>query len=329
MPNRLRNYIIRRILTIFPTLFAVSVLTFVIIHLAPGGPFQMFIGMNPSVPPEVIEKLKESYGLNDPLYVQYFRWIKLMLQGDMGYSFISGKPVTAKIGSRVWNTLLLMVTAQTIAILLAIPLSVISAVKQGKPTDNIIRVFSLLGMSMPIFWFGIMMIFAFSLGVGFFPALFPTSGIQYLPPPHTLLGKIGGRLIHLILPAIVLSLTRVAYLTRLTRSSILDVLQEDYVMTARMKGLKERVILYKHVLRNALLPTVTAIGLSVGFLMSGAVITESVFGWPGMGRLLVDAVFSRDYPTIMGITMIIATLVVVANMLTDIVYGFLDPRVRY
>ncbi len=312
-----------------PTLLAVSVLTFAIIHLVPGGPFQMFLGLNPSISPELVERLREEYGLNDPVYVQYFRWLKMMLRGDLGFSFISGRPVMVKIKSRIVNTVILMVTAQVLAVLLAIPLAVISAVRQGRPADNIIRVFSLLGMSMPIFWLGIMLIFAFSLGAGPFPALFPTSGVQYLPPPPTFLGQIRGRFVHLVLPVIALAFTRVAYLTRLTRSSILDVLNEDFVMTARMKGLKERVVLYKHVLRNALLPTVTSIGLSVGFLLSGAVITESVFAWPGMGRLLVDAVFSRDYPVIMGITMIIATLVVLANLVTDLIYGFLDPRVRY
>jgi len=322
----LKDYVVRRTFIAVPTLFAISVIVFTIIHAAPGDPFQFFLGFNPRVSMETIEFLREKYHLNDPIWVQYISWLKMLLSGDMGYSFITHRAVSDAIMIRVPNTVKLVLTAELIAILLAIPLGTISAVKEGGIVDNISRVISLLGVSMPSFWLGILLILLFAVRLNLLPTCGShTTGMVY----SSTWESIKDQIYHLILPAMTLGYLRTAYLTRLLRSSLLEVLSKDYIMTARMKGLKERVVIYKHALRNALLPFVTAIGLAFGFLLSGAVLIETVFAWPGMGRLIVDATFTRDYPVIMGTTMMTAVMVVVANLITDIVYAFLDPRITY
>ncbi|MCD6262800.1 ABC transporter permease [Candidatus Bathyarchaeota archaeon] len=326
----LRTYVIRRILIAIPTLIAISAITFTIIHLAPGGPFQVFLAMNPRTPGWQIELLRKRYGLDKPILVQYIIWLKMLFSGNLGFSFISGQPVKMMIGSRVINTLKLMITSEIIALITAIPLGVISAVKKNSIIDNFCRVTAFLGVSMPTFWFGLLLIYLFGLGVGPFPKLFPIFGASTIGKTfNSVWEKWADQLWHLALPALTLGLVRMAFITRLTRSSVLDVLNKDFVLTARMKGLKERVVIYKHVLRNALLPVVTTVGLSLGFLLSGAVLTETIFAWPGMGRLSVWCTFTRDYPVIMGITMVVALMVVIFNLITDISYAILDPRIRY
>ncbi len=322
----LRTYIVRRLIIAIPTLLAISIITFSIIHMAPGGPLQFYLGLNPRTPPWMIEMLKKKYGLDKPIYEQYLRWLFMLIKGDLGYSYISGEPVSYSIGVRVWNTIKLTLASEVIALSIAIPLGVISAVKNNTLVDHVSRVFALLGVSMPIFWLGIMMIYFFSLYLGIFPTFgAATPGKVY----SSIFEQWADELWHLVLPALTLGLVRTAFLTRLVRSSVLGELQMDYVLTARMKGLKERVVIYKHVLRNALLPVVTVVGLSLGFMLSGAVITETVFAWPGMGRLAVWSTFNRDYPMIMAITMIVSTMVVIFNFITDIVYALIDPRIRY
>ena len=322
----LKEYIVRRLITAIPTLLAISVITFTIVHLAPGDPLQFFLALNPDTPPWMIEFLKKKYGLDRPLYEQYLKWLWMLLSGDLGYSYISGEPVRFMIGVRVWNTLKLTLTSEAIALAIAIPLGVISAVRSNSPVDHGSRVFALLGVSMPVFWLGIMMIYVFSLWLG----LFPTFGAETIGKVYSsVFEKWADELWHLALPALTLGLVRTAFLTRLVRSSVIGELQMDYVMTARMKGLKEKVVIYKHVLRNALLPVITVVGLSMGFMLGGAVITETVFAWPGMGRLAWWATLTRDYPVLMAITVIISSMVVMFNLVTDVVYALIDPRIKY
>jgi len=230
------------------------------------------------------------------------------------------------IGVRVWNTIKLTLTAELIALSIAIPLGVISAVRHNSVLDHACRVFALMGFSMPIFWLGLMMIYVFSLWLG----IFPTCGAETVGAEYAnFLERLADEIRHLILPAFTLGIVRAAFLTRLVRSSVLGELQMDYVLTARMKGLSERIVIYRHVFRNAMLPVVTVIGLSLGFMLSGAVLTETVFAWPGMGRLAWWATLTRDYPVIMAITMIVSTMVVIFNLITDVVYALIDPRIRY
>jgi len=322
----LKEYVVRRLITAIPTLLAISVITFAIVHLAPGDPLQFFLALNPDTPPWMIEFLKRKYGLDRPLHEQYIKWLLMLLSGDLGYSYISGEPVSYMIGVRVWNTIKLTLTAELIALSISIPLGVISAVKSNSAVDHASRVFALMGVSMPVFWLGIMFIYVFSLWLGLFPTFgAATTGKVY----SNIFEQWADELWHLALPALTLGLVRTAFLTRLVRSSVIGELQMDYVMTARMKGLKERVVIYKHVLRNALLPVVTVVGLSMGFMLGGAVITETVFAWPGMGRLAWWATLTRDYPVLMAITVIISTMVVLFNLVTDIVYALIDPRIKY
>ena len=322
----LMAYIVRRLIIAVPTLLAISLITFTIVHLAPGGPLQFFLGLNPNIPPYVIEFLKKKYGLDKPIWEQYVIWLSMLLRGDLGYSYISGQPVSHVIGVRIWNTVKLTLTSELIALAIAIPLGVVSAVRSNTLVDHFSRVAALFGVSMPVFWLGLILIYAFSLHLGVFPTFgAATVGKEY----GSVLEQWADELWHLTLPALTLGLVRTAFLTRLVRSSVLGELAMDYVLTARMKGLKERIVIYKHVLRNALLPVVTVVGLSFGFMLSGAVLTETVFAWPGMGRLIVWSTFTRDYPVIMAITMLVSVMVVIFNLVTDVAYALIDPRIRY
>ena len=322
----LKEYIIRRLITAIPTLLAISLITFAIVHLAPGDPLQFFLALNPNTPPWMIEFLKKKYGLDRPLWEQYAKWLWMLLAGDLGYSYVSGEPVSYMIGVRVWNTLKLTLAAELIALAIAVPLGVLSAVKSNSPLDHASRVFSLMGVSIPVFWLGLMIIYVFSLWLN----LFPTFGAATIGKTYSsVFEQWVDELWHLALPALTLGLVRTAFVTRLVRASVIGELQSEYVLTARMKGLSERIVIYKHVLRNALLPVVTVVGLSMGFMLSGAVLTETIFAWPGMGRLAWWATLTRDYPVLMAITIITASLVVLFNLVTDVVYALIDPRIRY
>lgn len=316
------NYIIRRTLMAIPLLIGITIISFGIMHLAPGGPISMVVDMNPDIKPEDIERMKESMGLNDPVYVQYFRWVGDMLQGDFGESLVrKGTSVAELIMDRLPNTLLLMIVSTLLAIIISIPFGIISATRQYSKVDYTVTVTSFLGLATPNFWLGLILIMVFSVHLGWFP----TGGTSTLGADFS----IWDRLHHLILPAFVLGTADMAGLTRYTRSSMLEVINQDYIRTARAKGFKEGKVIYKHGLRNGLIPIITIFGLMLPSFIGGSVIVESIFGWPGIGKLFVDAAFQRDYPVIMALTVISSILVVLGNLIADILYAKFDPRIEY
>lgn len=313
------QYILRRILIAIPVLLGVTILNFGIINLAPGNPAEMFI--SPSISEADVELKKEQLGLNDPLYVQYFRWLGNVFQGDFGYSFANYEPVTAMVVERIGPTLILMGSALIIAYLIAIPVGIISAVKQYSWIDYATTGSSFLGISVPNFFLGLGLIYIFSVKLG----MFPTGGMNTLGVEGSLLDT----LMHLILPSIVLATAIAGNMVRYVRSSILEVLGEDYLRTARSKGLHEFIVVNKHALRNALIPIITVVGLDIPLLVSGAVITEQVFQWPGIGQLMIQSIMSRDYPTLMALTFIAAIVVLVTNLVVDILYSVVNPRIKF
>ncbi|MBP3041155.1 ABC transporter permease [Bacillaceae bacterium Marseille-Q3522] len=314
------SYIIRRTLMAIPLLFGITVLSFLIMQMAPGDPQSLLI--DPSLKPEDKAALAEKYGFNDPVYVQYGRWLGNMVQGDFGTSLIRrGVPVSEMIMNRLPNTLLLMISSTLIAFIIAIPFGIISAMRPYSKLDYTVTVTSFLGVAVPSFWFGIILIMFFSLNL----AWFPVGGAATLNQPFSILD----RLHHLILPAFVLAAGDTAALTRYTRSSMLDVLGQDYIRTAKAKGFKEKKVVVKHGFRNGMIPIITLFGLMLPNFIGGAAITESIFSWPGIGQLFIDAAFQRDYPVIMALTVISAVLVIIGNLLADILYAVFDPRIEY
>jgi len=322
----LREYIIKKCILIIPVLLVISLVIFTICHIAPGSPVEMLYGVvNPDIPPEVIERIEEELGLNEPIWMQYLLWLKNLINGNLGYSYVSCRPVTKLISMRVTNTLKLTFTSFIISIILSTILGTIAAVKHRSIFDYLATTVSLFGISMPSYWIGILLMLIFSLRLGFFPS----SGVQTIGVEMSWFESIIDQIRHMVLPVIVLSVGSTAYTVRMLKSSMLSILNQEYITTARAKGLKEYIVIYKHTLRNALLPVVTILGLRFGFLLSGSVAIETIFAWPGLGRLIVNAATERDYPVIMAINMIIATIMLVTNLITDILYGLLDPRVRY
>jgi len=322
----LRDYTVRRILSALPTLLGISILTFTIIHLAPGGPLKFSLALNSNISPEYLLEMERRLGLDRPIWEQYFLWLTNTLKGNLGISYIKEIPVINLVKLYAFNTIKLMFGAQIFAVIIAVPLGIISAVKQDSIIDNVTRFISLFGVSMPTFWTALMLIFLISVRLDLLPVFGArTIGAVY----NTSLDAVIDEALHMVLPVIVLGLSSAALITRLVRSSMLEVLRQDYITTARAKGLKENIVIYKHALRNALLPVVTVIGMSMGFLLAGATVTETVFAWPGMGRFVVQSTFNRDYPSIMAVTMVVAVMVVISNLATDLAYGYLDPRIRY
>lgn len=324
----INDYIIKRILILVPTLFILTMITFTIMHLAPGGPLDFFLAELPFVErdPAQTQILIERMGLDKPIWEQYFIWLRNSLTGNLGWSFHSGKSVSKLILDKLSNTALLMFLALIVSLSIAIPFGVISAVKQYSKIDNVMTLFCLFGTSMPGFWFALMLIFTFALRLNWFPTSGrSTLGFNSTSWLHIAVDK-GS---HMVLPLIALSLRRLAGTTRMVRSTMLDVLKQDYIITARAKGLKESVVIYKHALKNSLLPVITVVGISIGFLFAGSATIETIFAWPGLGKFMVDNIYKRDYPVIMAATTLIAFMVVIANLLTDIVYAYLDPRIRY
>lgn len=311
------TYIIRRLLLMIPVLLIVGTIVFALVHLTPGDPAALILGEDASQ--EEIEELRDRLGLNDPLWEQYVRWFSNVLRLDFGESLFIGEPVTTALRDRAQPTLLLTFYALTFQILIGIPSGVIAAVRQNTAVDRIIMMFSISGAALPNFFLGILLILLFAVYLGWLP-----SGqyvdIQDDPVEHFK---------RMILPAFALGFSAAGLLARLVRSSMLDVLHEDYVRTARAKGLAQRVVVLRHALRNALIPAITIIGVSLGGLLGGAVVTETVFTLPGMGRLVVQSVARRDYPVIQGGIMVIAAAYVLANLLVDVLYIYIDPRVRY
>lgn len=300
----MKKYILRRLLQLIPLLIGISLITFFVMHMAPGDPTALFT--DPNIKPQELARIRANWGLDKPIAAQYFMWLKNAAMLNFGYSYISGKPVTVEILERLPMTLLLMSVSYILILLISIPAGVISAVRKGSLFDNSFTVLSFLFMSIPIFWLALIFMLVFSLKLEWFPPF----------------GNI-------ILPAAVMTISGLAGITRYQRASMLEVLGQEYIKVARAKGLPENVVIFKHALRNALIPIVTLLGLSLPDLFGGAFIIETIFAWPGMGRLGVSAVFSRNYPLIMGITMFTAVLIILCNLLADIGYALVDPRIRY
>jgi len=303
------KYMIKRLLALIPVLIGVSILVFMLMHITPGDPAILMLGER--APEEQLENLRESMGLNEPLPIQYINWIGRVLRGDMGRSLRSRRQVTREIWQRLPNTLSLGFAAAFLAIVVGIPIGVISAVRPNSWMDNIFTGITFAAVGMPVFWTGIMLILIFSVYLRWLPS----SGLQW-------------DIRNFILPTIALASVTTATITRITRSSMLDVLKEDYVRTARSKGISERMVVYKHALRNALIPVVTIMGLQFGRLLAGAVLTETVFAWPGMGRLIVDSIRTNDFPLVQGSILVFALSYALANTFVDFTYAYLDPRLQ-
>ncbi len=305
----MRGFFLRRSAILIPTVMGAITLVFFFIHMIPGDPVEVMLGETAQQADK--ETLREELGLNLPLHIQYGRFIKGVVQGDLGDSYFYRRPVTRVIAERVPATIELALAAFLVAGIIAIPLGIVSALREGTVLDNASVLFSLLGVSMPNFWLGPLLIILFSIELGWFPV----SGR----------GGVGS----LVLPAITLGTALAAILSRMTRSSLLERLGEDYLNVARAKGLSEWKVIMKHALRNALIPVITVMGLQFGALLSGAIITENVFSWPGIGTLLINAIEARDYPLVQGCVLFISLSYVLVNLLTDILYGWVDPRIRF
>ena len=309
------GYFIRRLLMLFPTVVGVTVVVFALMHVS-GDPIRLLFG--PNVSEEKVLEKKAELGLDKPIHVQYWNWLTKIVRGDFGLSIHVQDRVATLISARIGPTLEVTILALLLTIVVAIPVGVISAMRPYTIVDNLSRFFALFWASMPYFWLGIMLIMLFGLKF----QLLPISGRA--GPLWTLEG-----LKSVILPVLTLGLPPVALFTRLTRSTMLEVINEEYIRTARSKGVSEVIVVIRHGLRNALIPIVTLLGLRFPWLFGGAVITETVFAWPGMGRLLVNAVMERDYPVVQGVVLIIALLTVLANLIVDFTYALIDPRIRY
>ncbi|MFZ6764667.1 ABC transporter permease [Pseudoroseomonas sp. WGS1072] len=311
------TFLLRRLLQSMGLLLLVSVIGFAILHLAPGGPLSQFATSDMSQ--EDLDRIARQLGLDRPLPVQYLDWLWRMLQGDWGRSFRDQQPVLSIIGSHLGPTLELMLTSTLIAMLLGAWIGILGAIRRYSIFDMLATVGSMIALSIPTFWFGLVVIYVFSVELGWLPA-----GNRYTVGDGTFLD----RLHHLIAPSMVLALVSTAIWSRYMRSSMLDVINQDYIRTARSKGLPERRILLHHTVRNALLPMITIAGLQLPSLLSGALVTETIFTWPGMGRLFLDSISYRDYPTVMGILMFSAVLVLLGSLIADLLYGVADPRIR-
>ena len=314
------RYILKRLLLMLPILLGITILVYVIASLCPGTPLTMLL-QDPQVTQADIAAAEARYGLDQPVIVQYLRWLGNCLKGNLGYSYRTGQPVIELIGERIGPTLVLTLTGTAIALLIAIPLGVLAALKPYTGFDYAASGFSFLGAAAPNFFVGLVFIYLFAVKLGILPTggMYSNSGgggaLDYLK--------------HLLMPALVVAFGSMGMYIRQTRSSVLEVLGEEYVRTARAKGVTERRVVVRHALRNALIPVVTQLGLSIPTLIGGTVVTEQVFSWPGLGTLMVFSIQARDYQAIMGITVVIAVVVMLGNMLVEILYGVLDPRIRH
>ena len=311
------TYLARRALTLLPILLLMSIMVFGLVRMIPGDPIDVMYG-GEGMDEMRRAALSRELGLDQPIVVQYGRWLLRAIGGDLGNSYRASMPVMQLIGQRLPATLWLSFSAMVLSLIIALPLGLLAAVKRNSAADMGATAFAILGISMPNFWSGILLVLIFSIWLGWLPS------IGYVSPFEDL----GRSLRHLILPAFTLGWALAGVTTRLARSSLLEELGKDYVRTARSKGLAERAVLLRHTLRNALIPTVTMIGLQMGFLIGGTVVVETVFAWPGVGLLVVDSIFARDYPVVQGVVLVIAVLVVLINLLVDVTYTVLDPRIR-
>ncbi|ADG81669.1 ABC transporter permease [Thermincola potens] len=330
------KYIVKRLIGLIPVVIGVSICAFLLIHLIPGDPARAILGERATE--ETMNALREQLGLNDPLYVQYARFMGNVLQGDFGRSVITNNPVIEEFAQRFPATLELSLAAMIIAVIVGVLAGVISAVKQYSIFDNLSMVGALLGVSLPIFWLGLMMqwLFAFKLGLLDASArLSVDTHLQTITNLYLLDAILTGNwpafvdaFKHILMPSLALATIPMAIIARMTRSSMLEVLKQDYIRTARAKGLKEKVVIFKHALKNAFLPVLTVMGLQFGSLLGGAVLTETIFSWPGVGRLMYEAIMQRDFPVVQNGILIIALIFVLINLMVDILYSYVDPRIR-
>ena len=304
------RYAARRLLITIPTILAITVLVFLMLQLVPGDPAEIFLGVHQSSP-ELLAQVRHDMGLDRPLHIQYLSYLWGALRGDLGVSLYNNQPVTQQILDALPHTLELSLTAMFISTILGVVLGVLSALKHNTWVDSLAMAVALVGVSMPIFWLGLMLIFFFSVRLRWFPPM----------------GQ--GDLKRLVLPALALSLLSSATLARLVRSSMLEVMSEDYIRTARAKGLRERWVVIRHALRNALIPAITVLGLQFGGLLSGAVLTETIFARVGLGRMYVESILNLDITLVQGLTLILAVSIILTNILVDLSYAFLDPRIHY
>lgn len=321
------QYVVRRLIVAVPLLLVISMIVFGLLQAAPGGPMGAYVRRG-NFSEEDLQRLEERLGLNAPAYVQYGKWLGRVVKLDFGQSISERRPVTQSIRDRLPKTLYLMATAWLVTILIAIPIGVITAIRQYSWFDHLVTGLTFVGQSVPIFWLGLILILVFYIWLdnpfGDGPLL-PASGMYTLGEDFSLWDRIK----HLILPVTMLSASWVAWYTRFLRASMLEVIHQDYIRTARAKGLREQVVVMRHAFRNAAIPLVTLMALDLPLIFSGALFTEVIFAWPGMGRLFYTAADRRDYPLLMAIIMITATLIVLSNLLADILYAWLDPRIRY
>jgi len=313
------QYIIKRLLQAIPLLIGVSIIGFAMMHLAPGGPLAVYT-LNPTITAQDIERIKHVFGLDQPLHIQYFKWAYGIFTGNWGYTFFGGRPVLDVILERFPATLLLMGSAMSLAIIIGMLIGILGAVRRYSIFDYLATTGAMVALSFPTFWFGLMTIFIFSLKLGWLPS----GGMFTLGGEEDLLDLFR----HLILPTVVLALVLVAQWSRYSRSSFLEVIHQDYIRTAKSKGLSGGRILLRHAFPNAVAPLIALAGIQLPWLFSGALVTETIFGWPGMGRLFVDALTMKEYPVLMGMVMITAIFVIIGNLLADVVNALIDPRIR-
>lgn len=310
------KYFLRRLLLLFPVLFIVSVLISSLIYFSPGDPVRVMLGLRANE--EAVAKIRAELGLDKPYHVRYWNWLEQTVQGNLGRSLQRNEPVAALIAERLPASIELTFFALVVAMLLAVPAGVVSATRPGTLVDNLLSLGSLFWISMPGFWIAMIAVLVFSLNLGILPIsgrggpIWSVEGLRYLA-----------------LPGLILGIRQVAIISRLVRAGMLETLGEDYVRTARSKGLSEKVVVYKHALRNAMIPTVTIFGVQIPELLSLSVIIETVFAWPGMGRMLVDAVLKRDYTLVQGIVLVYALIVILINLIVDLLYAYIDPRIKY
>jgi len=319
--HRVTSYILRRLVGAVPLLLGISVISFAILKAVPGGPLAAYEA-NPNVTPEDIARLERALGLDQPVHVQYLSWLGRFLGGDWGYSFATSQPVLAMIGERLPNTVYLMGTVYVVTLCIAIPIGVLTATRQYSVFDHAVTGATFMAYSMPPFWLGLLLIIVFGLQLRWFP-------LGGMAAPGATAFDLVDRLRHLVLPVATLAMFGTAHYVRYLRASMLETIDQDYVRTARAKGLGERVVVLRHALKNASIPLVTVAALDLPELFVGALVTEQIFGWPGMGRLFWDAATRSDYPVLMGILSVSAALIVLANLAADVLYGYLDPRIRF
>jgi peptide/nickel transport system permease protein len=322
----MRTYILKRLIEIVPTILMITFVVFMMMQSIPGDPVVALLG--DAYTEEDAERVREEYGLNRSVFVQYFIWLGKLLRGDWGTSILSGRPVLQDVLVRLPVTLELIVLSMAVALAIAIPAGIIGAVKRNTWADYTATSVAMIGVSIPEFFIGVLLLLVFSIGLGGLPS----NGWVYLPgtcPTVVCAAGLLGNAQHVLMPALALGIGRAALLTRLLRASMLEVIRTEYVTTARAKGLAERPVVFKHALKNALIPTITVMGLQVGFLIGGAIVVETLFAMPGLGTFGIDAIIARDYQQVQGFALVTAIAFVVINLLVDLTYTFLDPRIRY